>query len=61
MRLDWNVAVVRPLSVDLILKLARLLGNRSVRPSKDGNGGAQSDGQHLYWHVDVCHINAAAR
>ena len=58
MMLDRDVAAVSPSSVYRVLKGAGLLGNRFVKPSKKGTGFDQPDAPHLYWHTDVCDINA---
>jgi transposase InsO family protein len=57
MMLDDDVVAVSPASVYRVLKAARRLDRRWLKPSKKGTGFVQPLSAHAHWHVDISYIN----
>jgi putative transposase len=57
MMLDDDVVAVSPASVYRVLKAARRLDRRWLKPSKKGTGFVPPLSAHAHWHVDVSYIN----
>ena len=61
MMLDADIVAVSPSSVYRVLKAAGKLADRSVKPSRKGQGFEQPLRPHEHWHIDFSYINICGK
>jgi putative transposase len=57
MMLDDGIVAASPSTVYRVLSRAGLLGKRTVKPSKKGQGFQHPLKAHEHWHIDVTYLN----